>query len=75
MVDDGLLGTHRQELRRGTVVLACLLALRAPEYGYALLKRLVEADEVASLAGWLVSDKSGMVTGASYTMDGGWTAR
>lgn len=31
---------HRQELRRGTVVLACLLALRAPEYGYALLKRL-----------------------------------
>jgi PadR family transcriptional regulator, regulatory protein PadR len=40
MVDDELLGTHRQELRRGTVVLACLLALRAPEYGYALLKRL-----------------------------------
>jgi PadR family transcriptional regulator PadR len=40
MIDDELLGTHRQELRRGTVVLACLLALRAPEYGYALLKRL-----------------------------------
>jgi PadR family transcriptional regulator len=40
MVDDELLGTHRQELRRGTVVLACLLALRVPEYGYALLKRL-----------------------------------
>ena len=40
MVDDELLGTHRQELRRGTVVLACLLALREPEYGYALLKRL-----------------------------------
>ena len=39
------------------------------------VKRLVEADEVASLAGWLVSDKAGMVTGASYTMDGGWTAR
>ncbi|QIG40380.1 3-hydroxybutyrate dehydrogenase [Microbacterium sp. 4R-513] len=39
------------------------------------VKRLVEADEVASLAGWLVSDKSGMVTGASYTIDGGWTAR
>jgi len=39
------------------------------------IKRLVEADEVASLAGWLASDKSGMVTGASYTMDGGWTAR
>ncbi len=39
------------------------------------VKRLVEADEVASLAGWLVSDRAGMVTGASYTMDGGWTAR
>jgi 3-hydroxybutyrate dehydrogenase len=39
------------------------------------IKRLVEADEVASLAAWLVSDKAGMVTGASYTMDGGWTAR
>ena len=43
MVDEELLGTHRQELRRGTVVLACLLALRAPEYGYALLKRLETA--------------------------------
>lgn len=39
------------------------------------IARLVEADEVASLAGWLVSQRSGMVTGASYTMDGGWTAR
>jgi 3-hydroxybutyrate dehydrogenase len=39
------------------------------------IKRLIEADEVASLAGWLVSDKAGMVTGASYTIDGGWTAR
>ncbi len=40
MVDAELLGSHRQELRRGTTVLACLLALRSPEYGYALLKRL-----------------------------------
>ncbi|SJN32991.1 D-beta-hydroxybutyrate dehydrogenase [Microbacterium esteraromaticum] len=39
------------------------------------VKRLVEASEVASLAGWLVSDAAGMVTGASYTMDGGWSAR
>ncbi len=39
------------------------------------IKRLIEPDEVASLAGWLASDKAGMVTGASYTMDGGWTAR
>jgi 3-hydroxybutyrate dehydrogenase len=39
------------------------------------VKRLVEADEVASLASWLASPEAGMVTGASYTMDGGWTAR
>ncbi len=39
------------------------------------IKRLIEPEEVASLAGWLVSDHAGMVTGASYTMDGGWTAR
>lgn len=40
MDEDELLGAHRQELRRGTVVLACLLALREPGYGYALLKTL-----------------------------------
>jgi len=31
---------HLQELRRGTVVLACLLILRQPNYGYALLDLL-----------------------------------
>lgn len=36
-------------------------------------KRLIEPEEVASLVGWLVGDRAGMVTGASYTMDGGWT--
>ncbi|QIS06322.1 SDR family oxidoreductase [Nocardia brasiliensis] len=39
------------------------------------IKRLVTPEEVASLVGWLVSAHSGMVTGASYTMDGGWSAR
>ena len=43
MSDDDVLGTHRQELRRGTLVLACLLALRAPGYGYRLLKTLGDA--------------------------------
>ncbi|QGU03602.1 3-hydroxybutyrate dehydrogenase [Corynebacterium comes] len=38
------------------------------------IKRLVEPEEVASLATWLASDHSGMVTGAAYTIDGGWTA-
>ena len=43
MHEDDLLGTHRHELRRGTVVLACLLALREPGYGYGLLKTLESA--------------------------------
>jgi DNA-binding PadR family transcriptional regulator len=38
--DELLLTTHLQELRRGTVVLACLLILRRPNYGYALLEDL-----------------------------------
>lgn len=38
------------------------------------VKRLVEADEVASLALWMASDASGMVTGTSFAIDGGWTA-
>ena len=39
------------------------------------VKRLVEPEEVGSLVGWLASPNAGMVTGASYTMDGGWSAR
>ncbi|WP_280512449.1 3-hydroxybutyrate dehydrogenase [Nocardia farcinica] len=39
------------------------------------VKRLVEPAEVASLVAWLTGDAAGMVTGASYTMDGGWSAR
>src|SRR5690625_7414793 len=34
---------HLQELRRGTVVLACLELLRTPGYGYALLQDLQAA--------------------------------
>lgn len=41
----------------------------------AAIKRLVEPEEVASLALWLAGDTAGMVTGASCTMDGGWSAR
>ncbi|MEU9100469.1 PadR family transcriptional regulator [Streptomyces sp. NPDC048361] len=36
-----------QELRRGTVVLACLALLRAPQYGYALLVTLNDAGVTA----------------------------
>lgn len=37
---DETTATHLQELRRGTVVLACLMRLRTPDYGYALLETL-----------------------------------
>ncbi len=39
------------------------------------IKRLVEPEEVADLVGWLASPNAGMVTGSSYSMDGGWSAR
>ena len=38
--DPTIVEANIQELRRGTVVLACLIVLRTPDYGYALLERL-----------------------------------
>ncbi|MFD9663160.1 3-hydroxybutyrate dehydrogenase [Rhodococcus sp. NPDC059968] len=38
------------------------------------IKRLIEPAEVAELVAFLTSDAAAMVTGAAYTMDGGWTA-
>lgn len=42
-MDDELIAGHLQELRRGTVVLACLTTLSQPRYGYALLETLADA--------------------------------
>jgi 3-hydroxybutyrate dehydrogenase len=39
------------------------------------IKRLVEPEEVGALVAFLASPHAGMVTGSSYTMDGGWSAR
>ena len=39
------------------------------------VKRLVEPSEVASLVGWLTGPDAAMVSGASWTIDGGWSAR
>ena len=39
------------------------------------IKRMVSTDDVASLASWLVGPHASMVTGASYSMDGGWSAQ
>jgi DNA-binding PadR family transcriptional regulator len=42
MSETEILETHLQELRRGTVVLACLRLLVHPGYGYGLLEELGE---------------------------------
>jgi 3-hydroxybutyrate dehydrogenase len=39
------------------------------------IKRLIEPEEVADLVAWLAGPTAGYVTGASMSMDGGWTAR
>ena len=38
------------------------------------IKRLVEPEEVGELLAFLAGPSAGMITGASYAMDGGWTA-
>lgn len=40
--DPDIIAGHLQELRRGTVVLAALVVLREPGYGYALLESLTD---------------------------------
>ncbi|WP_432478877.1 PadR family transcriptional regulator [Nocardioides sp. GXQ0305] len=42
-MDSELIATHVAELRRGTVVLACLCLMGEPRYGYALLSTLEDA--------------------------------
>ena len=39
------------------------------------VKRLVEPSDVADLVLWLTGDTASMVTGSSYTIDGGWSAK
>ncbi len=41
----------------------------------AAVKRLIEPAEVADLASFLASDSAGAITGSSYAIDLGWTAR
>ena len=42
MTTGDVIRTHLQELRRGTVVVASLIALREPGYGYGLLQQLAD---------------------------------
>lgn len=73
MVDLDLLATLRQELRRGSVVLVCLLALRDPNYGYALLG-ILESGGVETDANTLYPllrrlERQGLVTSEWVTDD------
>ena len=71
MSDDEVLSGHLQELRRGTVVLACLETLATPRYGYALLETLeaagfpVEGNTLYPLLRRL--EKQGLLTSAWNT--------
>jgi PadR family transcriptional regulator PadR len=44
MIDPEISAGHSQEVRRGSVVVASLLMLRNPGYGYGLLESLAAAD-------------------------------
>ena len=68
-----LLASLRQEIRRGSVVLLCLMALREPDYGYALLRTLEDAG-VATDANTLYPllrrlEKQGLLTSEWVTED------
>lgn len=73
VLNEEALATHRQELRRGTIVLACLLLLSRPNYGYALLDTLeksgfeVDANTLYPLLRRL--EKQGLLTSVWNTED------
>ena len=70
---DDVATLHLQELRRGTVVLACLLILEQPGYGYGLLETLdragfaVDANTLYPLLRRL--EKQGLLTSKWDTAD------
>jgi DNA-binding PadR family transcriptional regulator len=71
-MNDALIQSQYQEIRRGSVVIAVLSLLRSPQYGYALLERLgaagieVEANTLYPLLRRL--EKQGLLV-AEWTTD------
>ena len=41
----------------------------------AAIKRLIRPEEIASLVVYLCSEEAGVITGADWAIDLGWTAR
>lgn len=58
---------QRHGISEGEVVSQVMLSKAA-------IKRLLEPGEVGSLVTYLASDQAGMITGSSFSIDGGWTA-
>lgn len=73
-INDSVITTHIQELRRGTVVLSVLALLQEPGYGYALLESLegagieVDANTLYPLLRRL--EKQGLLT-SDWDTEGG----
>jgi 2-keto-3-deoxy-L-fuconate dehydrogenase len=49
-------------------------AVIAPLIVNQAMKRLAQPEEIAAAALFLASDESSFVTGAAFSIDGGWTA-
>ena len=41
----------------------------------AAIKELIDPDDIAKLASFLASEEARLITGSSYSIDAGWTAR
>ncbi len=71
--NDAIVTGHLQEIRRGSVVIASLAALRRPQYGYSLLRILeragIEVDGNTLYPLLRRLEKQGLLTSAWNTDD------